>query len=241
MSSEEITTYEFVFQDGQRRAITVCLRPPRYDLIAETPSNRPSWTRLDFERCPNCTLPDTRADCPVATNLQPLNSAFSNRISFEAVEVTVRTVARTYLKNCPLQEAVGSLMGLIMATSGCPHLDKLRPMVITHLPFSTADQTTFRLVSMYLMAQFFRKRHGLAPDWDLGELASTFDAIRIVNQAFACRLRESQTRDANLNAIVRLDSQADLAWFSIAEEQWEQLEQVFTPYYQDPIPCTNAI
>ena len=234
MSATEVITYEFVFENGERRTITVQLEPPSYDLRPDPPPRKPDWTELNFERCPNCSLATEERWCPVALNLEPLNNVFSSRISYEMVDVSVHTQERAYSKKCPLQEAVGSLMGLIMATSGCPHLDIMRPMVITHLPFSTAEQTTYRMVSMYLLAQFLRQRRGLSPDWNLNDLTRCFEEIRIVNKAFARRLRGSQTRDANLNAIVRLDTQADLANFSIAEEQWEQLEEVFKPYLDIP-------
>ena len=234
MPQEIVTTYEFLFEDGQRLAIPVRLRLPGYDLVADAPAAPlPHWTKLGFEQCPNCTLNGTCSRCQAAVNLIPLGTYFSDRRSTEIVDVNVYTAERTYVKKCPLQHGVSSLMGLIMATSGCPHLDKLRPMVLTHLPFSSAEQTMFRTISMYLLAQFLRQRRGMTTDWQLNELTRTYDEIKIVNQAFARRLRSCQTRDANLNAIVNLDCQADLASFSIAEEQWEELDHLFQPYLQN--------
>jgi hypothetical protein len=127
-------------------------------------------------------------------------------------------------------------MGLIMATSGCPHLDKLRPMAFTHLPFSTMAQTTYRAVSMYLLAQFFRRRRGLEPDWELRELSRAYEDIRTVNVAFAKRLASIQQDDANLNAIVKLDNHAGITSLSIAEEWWEEIEHVFRKYLEDGLP-----
>ena len=152
MSVDVVTTYEFRFDDGTTREFTIRLRQPALDYVCPPCDGEPEWTRLSFNQCPNCSLDEDRHPCcPVARNLVPVSDAFFNRMSYDPVEISVSTADRAYRKSCPLQEAACSLMGLIMATSGCPHLDKLRPMVYTHLPFSTADQTTYRAVSMYML------------------------------------------------------------------------------------------
>ena len=154
-------------------------------------------------------------------------------MSYDPVDVEVKTEDRRYVKSCAVQEAFSSLMGLIMATSGCPHLDRLRPMVLTHLPFSTGGQTTYRAVSMYLLAQYLRHQRGLKPDWELRDLAAMFEEVRTVNMAFAERLRSMQQADANINAMVRLDVQADLTSFAVARRWWEKLEHLFRPYLEE--------
>lgn len=232
MPEAGITTYRFRFADGSTREFSLRLRHPSLELVSTPGGDEPEWTRLTFHQCPNCPLnADDHPRCPIATNLVPVNEAFRNRVSHEQVEVVVHTEARTYQKTCPLQEAVSSLMGLIMATSGCPHLDRLRPMVFTHLPFATPEETTYRAVSMYLLAQFFRQRHGKAPDWPLKDLSCNYDDIRTVNMAFAQRLTSIQNRDANLNAIIRLDGHARLTSSSITDQWWEDIEQIFRPYF----------
>lgn len=234
MPEDRVTTYQFTFGDGTTREFNIKLRQPALGLVSKPPNEEPEWTALTFHQCPNCPLSvDEHPRCPVARNLVPVSDAFCDRVSFDEVDIVVQTEARSYGKRCALQEAASSLMGLIMATSGCPHLDKLRPMVYTHLPFSTAEQTTYRAVSMYLLAQFFRQRHGHAPDWELRDLSRAYEDIRIVNKAFARRLAQIQKKDANLNAIVKLDNQAGMAWFSITEQQWEDLEHIFRPYFTD--------
>ena len=234
MSEERTVTYKFTFDDDTTREIVVTLREPALDYVGVPAGTEPDWIRLEFEQCPNCRWSAAEQPlCPVARNLVPVNDAFCDRVSFEKVNVAVETDSRTYQKCCSLQEAVSSLMGLIMATSGCPHLDKLRPMVYTHLPFSSAEQTTYRAVSMYLMAQFFKARRGQTPDWELTDLTRAYDDIHKVNRAFTQRLRKIQSKDANLNAIVKLDAQADIAAFSISRAQWEELECVFEPYFRD--------
>jgi len=138
------TTYQFTFQDGTTRAFSVRLQLPSLDLVPAPDSEPPEWTRLTVHQCPNCPLnADDHPRCPVAVNLVPVGEAFRDRVSHDEVDIVVRTEARAYHNSCALQEVIASLMGLIMATSGCPHLDKLRPMVFTHLPFSTKGETTY--------------------------------------------------------------------------------------------------
>lgn len=234
MPDVEVIAYRFTFPDAASCEFSVELRRPSLEAVSAPSGGEPAWTALAFRQCPNCPLnADDHPHCPVARNLAPIAEAFENRMSYDTVNVTVHSEARTYQKTCPLQEGVSSLMGLIMATSGCPHLDKLRPMVFTHLPFATSEQTTYRAVSMYLLAQFFRQRAGGTPDWDLKDLARTYQNIQAVNRAFAKRFAGIPEKDANRNAIVKLDSLARITAFSIAEHWWEDIESIFRPYLAD--------
>tara|TARA_B100000686_G_scaffold86198_1_gene93073 strand:- start:90 stop:251 length:162 start_codon:yes stop_codon:yes gene_type:complete len=47
------------------------------------------------------------------------------------------TDERCYVEHTTMTEAVSSLLGIYMVTSGCPVMDKLRPMVRFHLPLAT--------------------------------------------------------------------------------------------------------
>lgn len=231
MSEKLTTVYQFQFADGTQHEFAVELLCPTLAMLPPPLEGELEWIRLTFQQCPHCPLdPDQHPHCPVARNLVPLASAICDRSSCDEVDVTVRTPARSYQKRCSLQEGVSALMGLIMASSGCPYLDRLRPMVFTHLPFATGEQTTYRAVSMYLLAQYFRQRRGLAPDWDLTGLAQAYSDVRMVNMAFAERLAAIDHKDANVNAIIRLDTHADITAFSIAEQWWEALEPMFDAY-----------
>ena len=84
--------------------------------------------------------------------------------SYEEVDVRISTDERSYVKHTTMSEALSSLLGVYMVTSGCPIMDKLRPMVRFHLPMASSEETTFRAIAMYLVAQYFRARHGQDPD-----------------------------------------------------------------------------
>jgi hypothetical protein len=92
-----------------------------------------------------------------------------------------------------------------MVTGGCPVMDPLRPLVRFHLPFASMEETEFRIVSMYLIAQYLRQKAGKTPDWSLEGLQVIYDKVQDVNRCFAGRLRAATTKDASVNAIIILD------------------------------------
>ena len=55
---------------------------------------------------------------------------------------------------------VFSLIGIYMVTSGCPIMDKLRPMARFHLPFASTEETIYRAISTYLLGQYFLEQKG---------------------------------------------------------------------------------
>ena len=77
-------------------------------------------------------------------------------LSHEMVTVTVRTDERTFTKETMIQHGLSPLVGIIMTTGGCPIMEHLKPMVRFHLPFASLEETIFRMVSMYLMVQYYR-------------------------------------------------------------------------------------
>lgn len=221
-------TYEFTFPDGHAQALRVELRRPDLTVQGDLSAILPQWTRLGFQQCANCPLStDTCTRCPVAARLVPVVVQFRDCPSTEQVTMTVRTQARSFEKRCSIQEGLSSLVGLVMVTSGCPVLDKLRPMVLTHLPFADSTETVYRAVSMYLLAQFFVAKNGGRPDWELDRLMDIYADVRTVNRDFAKRLAALGGEDANINALVKLDAFADIASFSIENDWWGGIEPLF--------------
>ncbi|MCH6545787.1 MAG: hypothetical protein IH796_07270 [Deltaproteobacteria bacterium] len=153
--------YKFTFSDKSVREFNVRLDGETLSLIRRERSSVPDWTRLSYRKCPNCPLSDKlHPNCPIALNLVEVVEFFKNSISYEEVDVEIITEARNYLKHSDLQTAISSLIGIFMVTSGCPVMDKLRPMVKTHLPFATPEETIYRILSMYLLAQYFVCKDG---------------------------------------------------------------------------------
>ncbi len=93
-------------------------------------------------------------------------------LSHGSVLATVEAPGCTIQKRTTLQDAVGSLMGVLSATSGCPRFSFLEPMAGFHLPFANEQETIYRAVSTYLLAQFLVGQHGGKPG----------DRIAVVNR-----------------------------------------------------------
>jgi len=227
--------YQFRFSNGKQQEFTVRLRHPSLDLIAEHRQELPSWARLTFHQCPNCPLDALRHSyCPIAVNLAEVIETFKDSFSIEEADVTISSEAREYHKHVPLQTGVSSLIGLYMVTSGCPIMDKLRPMASTHLPFATVEETMVRAISIYLLAQYFLQKRGKKPDWELKNLVKIYDDITRVNGAFSKRLKSISPKDASLNALFGLDCFANITAFSIQEDELNEIEALFQAYLNEP-------
>ena len=226
--------YEFKLRDGSRKQFSVRLEKPSLSLVAENTTTVRPWTRLKHHQCPNCPFkPQEHLDCPIAANLVDVIESFKDSVSIEEADITIRSESREYHKRSTVQYGIGSLMGLYMVTSGCPIMDKLRPMVYTHLPFSTLEETIYRAISMYLLAQFFREQQGQTPDWKLEKFVQIYKDIATVNESFTRRLLSINPRDASLNALVGLDCFASAAAFSTVEDNLKEFQSLFHAYLRN--------
>jgi hypothetical protein len=198
--------YKFSFSNGETREIPLHLEEDTLALLPMGTHAPPAWARLDSHTCKGCPLDPARHPyCPIAVQLGEVMEIFYEHTSYDEVMVEVVDSRRSYLKETSLQEALGSLVGIIMATGGCPVLAPLRPMVRFHLPFATLEETEFRMISMYLFAQYIRLKNGQEPDWTLAGLQAIYDRVRNVNHAFAKRIRAASGSDVGVNAIIILD------------------------------------
>jgi hypothetical protein len=204
--ADQRVRYVFRLEDGQE----IC-----YDLVYNTvtmtichgrPRPRAHWILLDFLKCSHCPLSATKhPDCPAAAALSGVLGSFEGTVSYDPVFLTVETDHRTVTHATTAQRAIGSLMGLLLAVSGCPHTVFLRPMARFHLPLSDEFETLYRVASMYLLGQYFAIADGAVPDMKMTGLLALYDNLQKVNFGLADRLREATRTDSSLNAIVCLD------------------------------------
>lgn len=192
--------YSFKFNKAREIVFDVATEP--HDLEYE-PGEHPDWARLGFEQCACCPLreKDCRL-CPAAVRINEVMEVFSGNDSTESVEVTVQTAERSYFEECDLQVGINSLLGLMMATSGCPVLKPLGAMASFHIPFCTTRETLHRTVGSYLIQQYFKQRKGDAPDWELKELKALYDVLEGLNRDFSKRIQASSCSDAVSNAVI---------------------------------------
>jgi hypothetical protein len=236
MNQDDIVIeYRFRFAQDPDKRFVVRLRRSDLQLLLNPQTALPAWTRLEHRQCPNCPLRVSEHPyCPAAMGLVELMDNFMEFLSTDPAEIIVVTEAREYRRKATVQQGISSLMGLVMATSGCPVMEKLRPMVHVHLPFATIDETMFRATSMYLLAQFYRLQRGQSPDWELEHLVRIFEEVAQVNQAFARRLVSINPKDASLNALANLDCFALMTSFSIARDNLEAFEPLYRAYLSEP-------
>lgn len=222
--------YLFRFGNGDSREIPLRIDENTLALIAEENSSPPFWSALAFHRCSVCPLdPGLQSHCPVALHLSGIMDIFTNYYSSDTVIVEVSDSQRTYIKETSLQNGLGPLMGIIMVTGGCPVMDPLRPLVRFHLPFASMEETEFRIISMYLIAQYFRAKNGEEPDWSLTGLQAIYTGVAEVNRSFAERLRSASEKDAGVNALIILDCLAKAVPFAV-RTTLRDYEKYFTAY-----------
>ncbi len=153
--------YKFTSVNGGEKIINTNLDRKTMSLMLPQRETYPEWTELKYFKCLNCSLDgNLQKYCPIALSIIDLVDIFKNAVSYEEVEVQIETEARNYTRRTSLQSGLSSLMGIYMVTSGCPVMEKLKPMVCHHLPFATPEETLYRVTSMYLLAQFFLYKKG---------------------------------------------------------------------------------
>lgn len=232
-SAEPVTVeYAFTLENGREERFCIRLDGESCALLDPLPADLPAWTKLAFEQCPHCPLSAAETPhCPLAARIADVVDRFSDVVSHAPVRTEVRLPDRTVVKQADAQQGVSSLLGLLMATSGCPRTAWLKPLARFHTPFAGGEETLFRAAGMYLLAQHFRARRGRKPDLALDLLTGLYRDLQVLNTAVAKRVRAARGRDAAVNAVVVLDFFA--ANFSLSMEHGlEELEPLFAPHMQ---------
>ncbi|MBW6510718.1 MAG: hypothetical protein K0A93_01200 [Desulfuromonadaceae bacterium] len=223
--------YHFTLPDHSATTVELCIDAEQLNLLNELPRPLPSWTMLGFHQCPNCTLDaQTSAICPVAAHLVQILPSCNKLISYDEVDVEVVTSERKISVHTKAEMAISAMMGLIFATSGCPHMDFFRPMARFHLPFATQEETLFRSTGTYLLGQYLRQRQGHEPDFDLSGLEAIYEEIKTINLSVAARLRAATKTDSALNALVLLDIHAQILPYAL-KTFLDKLDYLFMPFW----------
>lgn len=235
----EIITIRYCFLVGDgpdkvEEVFDLYLDAKNLELRDNIPKVLPDWTELDFYQCSNCPLDVLEHPyCPMAANLVNIVKRFDSLLSYNEIHLVVTTKERTISQLTTIQRGVGSLMGLVIATCGCPHSVFFKPMARFHLPLANNQETIYRAASMYLLAQYFLRKKGRPVDWNLKGLEEIYANIQVVNYTIAERLRAATKTDSVLNALVELDIYAQTLSLVI-EDSLEEIRFLFTPYLNPP-------
>jgi len=226
-------TYEFAFPSGRKECFKINLDPKKLEPLDPGPPVLPEWTRMGFHQCQGCPLDPTRRPyCPLAVRMAPIVEQMSDVNSVDEVECTVTVDERSITRSATAQEALSSLMGVVVATSGCPVTAFFKPMARFHLPFANPEETYYRAASMYMLGQYYRWQRKLSADLDMIGLKKFYAAVANVNRGMAERLRANKREDGAINAIVLLDT---FVRGMPTEVEWtlRDLAPLFEPYLAD--------
>jgi hypothetical protein len=216
--------YRFDLPDGSQKLLDLTFNAADFRLANAAPADPPFWTELKFSQCANCPL--NAADhphCPAALHMAPAVESLKALVSFDTVGVTVIQAERTIHAEISAQQAMSSVLGLIMATSGCPWTDRLRPMARFHLPFASEAETVYRSVCMFLLA---RALVGAGEAQGFAALEKLYENLHVVNRDMARRLGAATRTDPARNAIALLDSYTTLLPAAL-ESSLEELKPLF--------------
>jgi hypothetical protein len=221
--------YRFDLPDGSQKTLEFSFDPATFKLLNPAPADPPFWTELTFNRCANCPLKEQdHPHCPAALQMAAALEPLKALVSFDTVGVTVLQMERRVYTETAVQQAMSSVFGLIMATSGCPWTDHLRPMARFHVPFAGETETLYRSVSMYLLAQEFapRDKRG-AKAGGFAALEDLYRNLHVVNRDMSRRLGAAAATDPARNALALLDS-FTLLLPAALERSLDELQPLFT-------------
>jgi hypothetical protein len=224
--------YRFNLGGGALEVFDLKFRPDDMELLEPVPETAPPWAGLEFHQCPHCPLtPADGPDCPLALCLVDVIRRFDRIISYDTIRLDVTTRERFISQDTTAQRGISSLLGLLIATSGCPHTRFLRPMARHHLPFASCEETLYRAASMYALAQYFRSRAGLDPDIELRGLIGLYQSVCRINVSAVERVRQATRADSAVNALVILDLFAQVLPESV-EGDLKKLRGIFSAYLE---------
>jgi hypothetical protein len=204
MSDPQRIRYRFDLPDGSKKTLDLLFDPVDFTLHNSPPAEPPFWTELGYNQCANCPLSSMKHQhCPAALHMAAAVEALKALVSFDTVGVTVVQAERSITLETTAQQAMSSVLGLIMATSGCPWTDHLRPMARFHLPFANEAETVYRSICMFLLAREiadFDKTRGFAA------LEALYENLHVVNRDMSRRIGAATRSDPARNAIALLDA-----------------------------------
>jgi hypothetical protein len=218
--------YTFLFPTDDTINFTVTIDPATQQ-INTCPIVAPEWARLQFHQCAPCPLQqEEHFFCPVALSIAELVTTFKKIASFVKCTVLCVSPERTVSKETIVQEGLASILGLLMAVSGCPIMDFFKPLARFHLPFATVDESIFRIVSVYMLRQYYRKDVSLNDRDFLEDIKDRYALVKEVNKGILERILNITELDADKNAIVTLSSLGQILEMEI-DANLESLQHLF--------------
>jgi hypothetical protein len=224
MSAAQHIRYCFDLPDGSQKILDFTFDGTDFRLSNAAPAAPPFWTELKFNQCANCPLDAAQhPHCPAALQMVFAIEPLKALVSFDTVGVTVTQAERTIFAETTAQQAMSSVIGLIMATAGCPWTDRFRPMARFHLPFASEVETVYRSISMFLLA---RELKAASRSEGFAALEKLYENLHVVNRDMSRRLGAATRTDPARNAMALLDAYTTLLPAAL-ECSLEELKPLF--------------
>jgi hypothetical protein len=222
--------YCFDLDSRRREVFNLHLDADKLELVHDPEARLPDWTKLDFHQCSHCPLSiESSPRCPVAVSLLSVVERFEHVASFDEIYLEVVTDERKITQRTTAQQGISSLLGLLFASSGCPHTNFLKPMARFHLPLATEAETIYRATGMYLLAKYLLRSEGKIANLELNGLQKIYDNLHTLNYSIADRVKSATEADSSTNAVVLLDMLAHLVPFAI-DDRLEDIKHLFESY-----------
>lgn len=226
-------SYSFDFGDHLIKTFDLKIDSRTMSIIQDDDSDPPEWAELINFKCPNCPLDlNKHKFCPLAINLSNVIEFFQLLPSYQEVTVRAETKERITQKETTVQIGVGSLLGIIMSCGGCPIIGRLGSLVRLHAPFASLEETEYKVISMYVFAQYIKAKQGKETDWDLKKLKDTYKEIQIINKNMVEQLSDVEMNDTSRNAVVTLSNFAEYIMFSLEDLEFKQIQQYINSFYE---------
>ena len=225
--------YKFIFADESEKVLELHLRTDNLTPVAWLPAKPPEWAALDNHKCGHCPLnSDKHAYCPAALNLAKLVDECNEMDLLDTVKLVVKTADRVVVVSATVQKALGSFIGLLMASSDCPPASYFRPVARFHLPLATEAETIFRAVSAYAMGQFMRRQAGKEGAVTLDGLFDVYADLEMVNTGLSIRLKTAGKDGAVAKSLMEWDVFSGMFPMR-AEEVMDKMRPLFSAYLAD--------
>lgn len=211
MSQPLTLRYQFDLPQGDQIQYLFEFDGQRYQLKSRSHTEPPPWALMHCQQCRHCPYQGGSGPkhCPAAVQLARVVKDLDVLASYDDIHVHIETPERTIDGKTNAQSAISSLLGLLFASSGCPHTEFLLPMARFHLPLASPEETLWRASGSFLLAQYFKQKNN-EPSEGLEGLTRRYENLEVLNSGMAKRLRNQVDKDSCLNAIVLLDNYAKM-------------------------------
>lgn len=151
--------------------------------------------------------------CKAERAIADVTATFDDLQSTDLVNTAVEIEGRTLHLESPAPRALASLMGLLMASSGCPRLLPFRAMAVFHQPFATPEENVVRAAGFWLIRSWTQ---GIQLDGDaFASLQHAWSNLEEVNQHVSAKVLANTKNDAASNGIAYLDVLAKIGTFGL--------------------------